>query len=270
LPSKGYAGYPSLDVSRNRTFLRASHDGGTRWGVIYPMDSDEYPGGRGGFSAAHGHLVVAYGTMKVPASENAQCPCTVFGTSQDDGKTFHYHVVPPLAAVPPSAPIPDAGRGGRGAGAGGAILLAADATKEGRYALAQQSGNQILISLTEDGGDTWQPPVVAAQVPSDASIGHRAMRYSPQGDLGLIWKATYPDGSFDVWSSASRDGAHTFKTIRVSHTVSPTYSTERGNFLAGDDLSSMDIDSDYLYVVWGDNRSGYEGTWFARVPLSTY
>jgi hypothetical protein len=38
----------------------------------------------------------------------------------------------------------------------------------------------------------------------------------------------------------------------------------------GDDLSSMDIDSEYLYAVWGDNRSGFEGTWFGRVPLSAY
>jgi hypothetical protein len=38
----------------------------------------------------------------------------------------------------------------------------------------------------------------------------------------------------------------------------------------GDDLSSMDIDGEFLYAVWGDNRSGFEGTWFGRVPLSAY
>ena len=38
----------------------------------------------------------------------------------------------------------------------------------------------------------------------------------------------------------------------------------------GDYLSSMDIDKDFLYVVWGDNRSGSEGTWFGKVPLSAY
>ena len=266
LPGMGYTGYPPTDVTRNRTFVRASHDQGRTWGVIYPMDSDEYPGGRGGFSAAHGHLVVAYGATKVPASENAQCPCTVLGTSQDDGKTFHYYVVPP--AVPPAPPAADAGRGGRGGGGG--ILLAADATKDGRYALGRQAGQRIMVSITEDGGSTWLPSVVAAEIPAGVNFGHRAMKYSPKGDLGLIWKATYPDRTLDVWSAVSRDGGKTFKTIRVSHAVSPPAIPERNNFGFGDDLSSIDLDSEYLHVVWGEYRSGFLGTWYGRVPLSAY
>jgi hypothetical protein len=270
LPGMGYTGYPPTEVTRNRTFIRASHDQGRTWGVIYPMDNDEYAGGRGGFSAAHGHLVVVYGAMKVPASENAQCPCTVLGTSQDDGNTFRYHVVPPLPAAPPAQTV-DVGRGGgRGAGAGGALLLSADATKEGRYAVGRQTGQRIMISITEDGGNTWLPQVVAAEVPAGASFGHRAMKYSPQGDLGLMWKAIYADGSFDVWSAVSRDAGKTFKTIRVSHAVSPPLVHERGNFGLGDDLSSIDLDSQYLHVVWGENRSGFQGTWYGRVPLSAY
>jgi hypothetical protein len=96
------------------------------------------------------------------------------------------------------------------------------------------------------------------------------MKYSPKGDLGFIWKAAYPDKSFDVWSAVSRDGTHSFKTVRLSHAISPPYNPERGNFMFGDDLSSMDIDGEFLYAVWGDNRSGFEGTWFGRVPLSAY
>jgi hypothetical protein len=271
LPGKGYTGYPPLSVTRNRTFLRASHDGGRHWGVIYPIDTDEYPGGRGGFSAAHGHLVVAYSAAKVPASENAQCPCTVLGTSQDDGKSFTYRVVPPLPAVPPAEGAAP-GRGGRGGfgGLGGGVMLAADPTKEGRYALARQSGNSILISITEDGGKAWLTPVVAAQLPDGANFSHRAMKYSAKGDLALIWKAAYADRSFDVWSAASRDNGRTFKTVRVSHAISPPYIPERGNFLFGDDLSSVDVDGEYVHVVWGDNRSGFEATWYGRIPLSAY
>ena len=127
-----------------------------------------------------------------------------------------------------------------------------------------------MISLTEDGGMTWLPPVVAAEVSSDAAFGHRAMKYSPRGDLALMWKARYPDGSFDVWSSASRDGARTFKTVRVSRAVSPPYIPDRGNFLFGDDLSSVDMDNEAVHVVWGDNRAGFLGTWYGRVPLSAY
>ena len=270
LPSKGYEGYPPPTEARSRTFLRATHDEGRTWGMIYPMDDDEHPGGAfagvGGFSAAHGHLVVAYSASKIPGPQGSTCPCTVFGASENDGKTFHYTVVPPLpkddSAAAPPAPGP---RGFRRR-----VLISADPTSEGRYAVALAEGRRIMISLTEDGGKTWLPPVVAVQLPSNATFGHLAMKYSPQGKLGFIWKAMYPDRSFDVWSAMSLDHARSFKTVRVSHEVSPTYNPIRGNFLFGDDLSSLDIDSQYLYVVWGDNRSGFEGTWFGKVPLSAY
>jgi hypothetical protein len=275
LPGKGYTGYPPTNTTRNRTFIRASHDKGRTWGVIYPIDSDEYPGGRGGFGAAHGKLVVAYGATSVPSTENAQCPCTVLGTSTDDGKTFTYRVVPALpadtsAAAAAPAGAPGRGRGGFAGGPGGGVMLAVDSSKEGRYALARQSGKRIMISLTEDGGKTWLPPVVAAEVPDGANFGHRAMKYSAKGDLGLIWKAMYADRTYDVWSAVSRDSARTFKTVRVSHSVSPPTNPERGNFMFGDDLSSVDLDGENLHVVWGDNRSGFLGTWYGRVPLSAY
>ena len=267
-PDGGYTGYPPTNVTRSRTFVRASHNGGYTWGVIYPIDSDEYPGGRGGFSASHGHLVVAYTATKVPTSVNAQCPCTILGTSENDGKTFEYRVVPPLppAPQPPAA----AGRGGRGGFGGGGVMLSADPSKDGRYAIARQTGQTTYVSITQDGGKTWDQPVVAAKLPEGASFGHRAMKYSAEGVLALIWKQTYADRSYDVWSAASRDGASSFRTVRVSHAVSPPYSTERGNFMFGDDLSSVDIDDRYVHVVWGDNRSGFEATWYGRVPLTAY
>jgi hypothetical protein len=264
VPGGGYTGYPPNDVTRSRTFLRASHDQGYTWGTIYPMDNDEYQGGRGGFSAAHGHLVVAYGASKVPARENAKCPCTVLGTSEDDGKTFAYHIVPQPPAPPAAAA---GGRGGRGFGG---VMVAADPTKDGRYAVAQQSGSTIYVSTTQDGGKTWGQSVAAAHLPDGAFFGHRAMKYSAKGDLALMWKASYPDRTFDVWSSASRNGGETFRTVRVSHAVSPPYIIDRGNFMFGDDLSSVDIDDRYVHVVWGDNRSGFEATWYGRVPLDAY
>lgn len=266
--AKGYTGYPGPDISRSRTFLRASHDGGFTWGMIYPMDNDEYPGGRGGFSAAHGHLVVAYGATQVPAKENAQCPCTVLGISEDDGKTFTYRVVPPLP-LQPAAAAPAGGRGGRG-GPGGAAMLGADPTKDGRYAIARQSGNVLYVSVTQDAGQTWGQPLRAVELPQGARFGQRAMKYGPNGDLGIIWKQQYADRSYDVWSSVMRAGAAGFKTVRVSHAVSPPYIAERGNFMFGDDLSSVDLDDRYLHVVWGDNRSGFEATWYGRVPLDAY
>lgn len=268
LPSKGYSGYPGPNLARGRTFLRASHDGGRTWGIIYPLDSDQYPGGWfagvGGFSAAFGHLVVAYNSSKDPAAAHATCPCTVLGVSNDDGRKFDYTSVPPVPAEYAVKADPNPMHTLL------QVMVSADPTKEGRYAVARIVGKRILMTITDDGGKTWRSTVVAAQVPDDASITHRAMKYSPTGDLGLIWKAEYPDKSFDVWSAASRDKEKSFHTVRVSHAMSPTYNPLRGNFMFGDDLSSMDIDDQYLYAVWGDNRSGFEATWFGRVPLSAY
>jgi len=274
VPGMGYTGYPPQAVTRTRTFIRASRDQGRTWDLIRPMDSDQYPGGRGGIAAAHGRLVVAYTASQVPPSEGAQCPCTVLGVSSDRGATYNYRVVPPLAqavnAAAPTPPLP--GRGGRGGGAGGGgLMLSADQSSEGRYAIARQAGRTFMVSVTDDGGGSWRPPVVAAEVPANATgFGHRAMKFSPRGDLAIIWKAAYADGSFDVWSSVSRDGARTFKTIRVSHAVSPPYLIDRGNFMFGDDLSSVEVDEQFVHVVWGDNRAGFQGTWYGRIPLSAY
>jgi len=277
LPGMGYTGYPPSTVTRGRTFVRASRDRGRTWGLIHAIDSDSYPGGRGSFSAAHGHLVVAYTATQAPSSEQAQCPCTVFGSSEDEGKSFTYRIVPALPSSSPAATVAPStdvsiGRGSRGTGrgAGGGLLISADPSKVDRYAIARQSGQSIVISVTLDGGRTWLPPVTAAQIPQDAAFGHRAMKYSSNGDLALIWKATYSDRTFDVWSAVSRDGGHTFKTVRVSHAVSSPYSPERANFMFGDDLSSVEIDGEFLHVVWGDNRAGFQGTWYGRVPLSAY
>ncbi len=266
LPGKGYTGLPPANVIRFVTFVRSSHDGGRTWGYIYPMDKRDYPGFVGiyGFTAAFGHLVIAYNATSVPSSYHAICPCTVFGVSRDDGKSFTYSLIPPLTT--------NADRSGslHAFGLAAGVMVAADPTKDGRYAVARQAGRRILISLTNDAGKTWQPPVTAAQLPPDATFGHLAMKYSSTGDLGLIWQAKYPDGSFDMWSSVSLNGARSFKTVRVSHSISPPCNPDRCNFLLGDDLSSMAIDQKYLYAVWGDNRSGFEGTWFGRVPLDAY
>lgn len=265
LPGKGYTGFPPKNVTQFDTFIRASHDGGRRWGDIYPLDSSQYPGFVGiyGFTAAFGHLVVAYDAMKVPSSDHATCPCTVFGTSNNNGKSFSYRVIPPLPSdITGSAP--------RAFGLAAGVMVAADPKKEGRYAVARPAGNRVYISMTNDGGKTWESPVVAAQVPTNAKFGHMAMKYSADGVLGLMWEVVYPNGSFDTWSSASLNGAHSFKTVRVSHAMSPPCKPDRCNFMMGNDLSSMAISNKYLYVVWGDNRAGFEGTWLGQVPLSAY
>ena len=56
----------------------------------------------------------------------------------------------------------------------------------------------------------------------------------------------------------------------MSHALSPARIRERGNFMMGDDLSSIEVDDQYVHAVWGDNRSGFLGTWYGRIPISAY
>lgn len=261
VPGMGYTGYPPPSVSRTRTYLRASRDQGKTWGVIYPIDSDEYPGGRGSFSAAHGVLAVAYSATAVPAALQQTCPCTVFGISRDEGKSYTYSLIPPLPGPPDTGP---------GAMFRGGAMLGADPSKAGRFAIARHVGTKMLVQFSDDYGKTWSEPVVAAELPEGANFGHRAMKFAQTGELALIWKAMRTDRSYDVWSSLSRDAGKTFHTVRVSSAMSPPIKSDRGNFMFGDDLSSVDVDAHNVFVVWGDNRSGFLGTWFARIDTRLY
>ena len=275
----------TIYVSAGSSLIRASHDNGKTWGLIYSTASDDFPG-RGGFggnfSAGHGRFVIAYNATSGPASLNAQCPCPVLALSKDDGKTWEHRLIPKtaadLAAPPPPPMPPTGGRGGRGGGgfpSGGiGYLTAVDPSKDGRIALARVSQTAITVAMTQDGGKSWGDPVSVVELPAGFTIGHRSIKFGPKGDLAVFWlkqsRADYPAGGYDMWTSASRDGGLTFKTVRMSHAVSPVVSRERGNFLFGNDLSTMDIDDQYVHVVWGDNRTGFLGTWYGRIPLSAY
>src|ERR1035438_611301 len=65
---------------------------------------------------------------------------------------FEYHLVPALPVASPAQDAPVAGRGGRGGGGGGGVLLGADPTKEGRYAIARSSGQTMMAAFTDEIG----------------------------------------------------------------------------------------------------------------------
>jgi hypothetical protein len=102
------------------------------------------------------------------------------------------------------------------------------------------------------------------------SSARAAVKYSRNGEMGILWRAAYPDKSFDVWSSLSFDGGKTFHAIQVSHATSPPKSRERGHFLVGDDYWDLDFDKEFVHFVWTDSRPGFLATWYGRVPLSAY
>jgi hypothetical protein len=244
---------------RSQAYITASTDGGKSFGTIYSWDSPQYPQmSRGiGADAAHGVVAVTYIASSAPASENAACPCAVFGLSRDRGKTFAYHV---LKNITVPAPNPAAGRGPGGpggAGNGGLTDISADP--------------QYSVAVSEDFGQTWSPFAIAGTVPDAVNFSKPAFEYSRDGVLGLIWRASYADGMYDVWAVISRDGGKSFvKPVRVSHAKSPAFDLYRNAGLFGDDIQDLSMDKSNLHVVWGDSRSGFQGVWYGRVPLSAF
>jgi len=60
------------------------------------------------------------------------------------------------------------------------------------------------------------------------------------------------------------------QSIIVSHALSPMRYRERDDGWFGDDVQDMVIDGGNAYLVWGDSRAGFLGTWLGKVALSSY
>ncbi|MDE2135268.1 MAG: exo-alpha-sialidase [Alphaproteobacteria bacterium] len=259
------------ETYRWESFITASTDGGKSFGTIYAWDSKEYPElSRGmGVAAAHGRVAVVYAASRVPASEKATCPCIVFGLSRDHGKTFERHVLKnvPIAKPPAGKPIPVFGMGGIAG-------LAADPATAGRFALLRYTASptpEYQVAMSGDYGRTWSTFVAAGLAPNAAGFAKPWIAYSHTGVLGLMWRTIYPDRSYDIWSSISKDGGHSFSaSLQVSHGVSPVANPYRNDGLFGDDIQDLVLDSDTAHMVWGDSRAGFQGVWYGSVPLSSY
>ena len=278
----GQAGGGQTDIDtqpgqyRTQSYLTASTDNGKTFGTIYAWDSKEYPqAGRGHMAAGNGVVAVLYAAANAPPTENATCPCMVFGLSRDRGKTFAYHVVKnlPVQAGRGRGGQPGGGAPGAGPGPGGGGVsgLAADPTKPGRFALLKYGSGEYQVAVSEDFGQTWSNFVPAGSTASAASLTKPWFEYSRQGVLGLMWRAIYPDRTFDIWSSLSRDGGKSFsKSLRVSHAVSPASIPGRNAGLFGDDIQDLVMDNANVHMVWGDSRAGFQAVWYGRVPVSAY
>lgn len=252
---------------RSQAYLTASTDGGHSFGTVYSWDSKLYPEvSRGlGMAAAHGTVAVVYFASSAPSS-NALCPCAVFGLSRDEGRSFQYRLLPRMPYAP--AESRDIGRNH-----GGPTALAADPTRAGRYAVLEYdpkaAAYQVIVS--ENYGRSWSPPGTAGATPRATVLTRPAFEYSRGGILALIWRAVYPDQSYDIWAAISRDGGRHFsRSLRISHARSPAVDPYRDAGLFGDDIQGLALSPKNLYVVWADNRAGFQGVWLGRAPLSVF
>lgn len=259
------------DRFRTQSYVTVSHDNGLSFGTVYATDSLDWPQqGRASVAAGHGELAEIYVASKVPAGENATCPCQVFGVSHDEGKTFQRHVIKQIV-------IP-AGGGGRGAGGPGGgpgvSNLTADPTTAGRYSVMRTiaaPSPHYEMSTSNDSGKTWSDFVGVPGTPEATSNTKPWVAYSRDGVLGLMWRAIYADRTYDIWASISRDAGKSFtQALRISHGKSPAgdYYRNGGNF--GDDIQDLSMDRENMHLVWGDYRSGFLGVWYGRVALSAF
>jgi hypothetical protein len=268
---------------RSQAYITASTDGGKSFGTVYSWDSPQYvQASRGsGEAAAFGVVAVTFTAGTVPASEGVTCPCPVWGLSRDNGKTFAYRVLKhlmtagPAPSVAPEAP-PTAGRAGRGGGRGGPAgpqpgPIAADPTKAGRFAMLKTEGPKYSIAISEDYGQTWAPNVIAGMVPDAGGFSKPRLEFSREGLIGLMWRASYADGLYDIWASISRDSGKTYsRSLRVSHAKSPARDAFRDGGGFGDDIQDLALDKQNMHLVWGDSRAGFQGVFYGKVALSAF
>ena len=204
VPGNGSGG----DPVHYESFFRVSKDNGKTWGLVYSFDSPDYP--QGGVSArpaaANGVLALTYVASDVPPAAGAgKCPCTIFETSRDEGKTFDRHVVQSGTFVQ------------RGFGGFGNPSLAADPSHPGRFAVMIVNSNaELQVYVTNDFGKSFGPPVLAGSVPG-GTVVRPDLSYSPKGELAVMWLATLPDKTYTVWYSSSHEGGATFRApIKIS------------------------------------------------------
>ncbi len=254
---------------RTQSYFTVSHDKAHSFGTIRATDSLEWPqAARASVAAGHGKLAEVYVASKVPAGEDAQCPCEVFGISADEGKTFTRHVLKNVS-VPPSATSRASGPDGGGALSG----LVADQTTPGRFTAMRyvaQPAPHYELTTTNDNGATWSDFVSVGAAPGALRLIKPAIMYSREGVLGMVWKVVYPpDQSYELWSAISKDGGKTFSDpLRISHDRSPARQYYRDSH--NDDTDGLDLTGDSLFAIWGDTRAGFQGSWFGKVDLSSY
>jgi hypothetical protein len=273
----------AADPPHYQTVVRMSEDRGRDWGTVYAFDSADWPGFGPNYDVANGVMGIAYMASSVPAALKEKCPCRVFGASNDDGKTFDRHLIP--------APSPQPGDDPRNA-----MVVAADPTKQGAFSVLFSSSGGVESYLTQDDGKTWTHSATLPGLPS-TTIANLTAAYSTKGVLALAWRVIYPSPtprpprprplpaykltkphvfegtpeSYEIWSAVSRDGGKTFSSpMKVSTERSPGASRRRGMSEHGNDFISVALDDDFAHMTWFDNRSGFQATWYGRVPLSDY
>jgi hypothetical protein len=259
----GNATTPVPAFQCGRQYVAASGDGGRTWTTFKPFDSKEYPAAvttawNGGPAASFGRLATAY-----VATGDDCSPCIVFETSANDGATWDRHIVAPVrfpSSSDPLCAVVACGDASLNTSFSFEPYTAADPSRPGRYAVMVFDASQthLLVYVTEDWGETWRSVTLA-----EPGAGVRRwvpwIEYGPTGALGVVWRTSYADDSFDVWAAVAPNGDSEFAApVRLSSARSPGPVAP-----GGDDASDVVLTSNTLYAAWGDQRGGpADVAWF--------
>ena len=239
-------------------YVTASTNDARSFGPVYPTDSPTYPHDStvfgGNVAASHGIVATAYTASQAPG---ATCPCVVFETSTNKGAEWNRHIVPLTNAS--SAPTP---------------MITADPYHRGHFAMQvfDSSGTENQVYTTDDSGATWQGPTQVAESPPNQRF-KPWITYGANGDIALVWRTWHgaPDSSpYDVSAAVGRDQGQSAPVFSAPMRISSATGSYPNGYIAGDDFSWVITNGQYVYIGWGDARSGPVQCWISRVPLADF
>jgi len=252
-------GYPAPPggAAHSQRFFAGSSDRGATWGPIRAFGGVGWPQRwDGDMAAAHGTFAVSY-IADGAAGSHAPCPCVVFGTSRDGGRTLHRHYVTSVTNIDTLVHYPP---------------LAADPVRKGAYsfALVSDDARQVSVWTTADDGNHWTTATLL-QTADLVKVSRPALAYTSNGMLVVMWRGAHADGSFDVYVAAARQDLRFGGAVRLSTAPSHIPPALLSNYaVRGDFIDSVTAAAGRIYAAWTDWRTGAEGrVYFGSVPLGT-
>ena len=122
----------------------------------------------------------------------------------------------------------------------------------------------ILISQSEDDGNTWSEPIRVNDDPDDSSADQFFpwISVSPKGDVHVVFYDKRDDPNnylLDVYYTHSENGEVFDKNWRITTNSSdPVYSYHQSTYetvFIGDYIG-IDSNENYAYAIWTDTRKG--------------
>jgi hypothetical protein len=146
------------------------------------------------------------------------------------------------------------------------------------YASPRGGGNaRLVLTLSDDGGQTWSPPrEIAQDVPGEVTHAAANIMVNPAGTIGISWlqrtirptpQENYRVGDRIAWNfneqydllfAASLDGGESFlPPVRITRQSSNPRSRHASRFFPGEDYMLAAAAGDgTFHLLWPDARTG--------------